>query len=211
MRRIAAFMLMGLTVVGCGAQRWKGEPSGFLSNYDDLSESKGEPGVLRFEQPGGLARYASFIVEPIAVQPRPDGNLERSAPEEIHRLASEFTLALRAELDERYEVVEQPGPGVLRLRGAITDVDASAPALNIHPATKLSGFGLGGASFEAEGVDALTGERVFAVVVSRRAAKRIGSGLGEWDDARQVMRDWAAQFRRRVDNAHAEDDALGVR
>jgi hypothetical protein len=207
MRRLVAIMLIGLAFAGCAAESWKSEPSGFLGNYDDLARAAGEPGVLRYEKDGALEAYTRFLIEPVTVLPRPGVDLEKLPQEELHALAADFTAALREQLDERYEVVETPGPDVLRIRGAITNVVPATPALNIHPLTKLSGAGLGGASFEAEGVNAATGERVFAVMVSRGAAKRVGSGLATWADARQVMRDWAAQFRARVDAAHAESPA----
>jgi len=202
MRPLVSILLAIVCCGGCAARGAKTEPSGFLADYAGLSEVPGERGVLRYDQPGGLARYRSFLIEPIQVVPAPGAKLERVPEERLAKLVSTLETSLREQLDEAYDLVDAPARGVLRIRAALTDVDPATPILNLHPATKLTGLGLGGAAFEAEGVDSITGEKIFAVFVSRDAAKRIGSGLGEWEDARQVMRDWAAQFRRRVDAAH---------
>ncbi|UCE61917.1 MAG: DUF3313 domain-containing protein, partial [Phycisphaerales bacterium] len=88
-----------------------------------------------------------------------------------------------------YSVVDAPGPGVLRIRAALTDIKKTKPAMNIHPATKLSGIGLGGASMEAEGLDAQTGERVLAVVDTRAGNRlSIGAGLDSLGHAKQMIR-----------------------
>ncbi|MFG0273731.1 MAG: DUF3313 domain-containing protein [Phycisphaerales bacterium] len=213
MRRTACAILLtaiAIAAIGCSARAQRAEPSGFLTAYDTLQESETEPGVLRYERAGALSAYRRFLIEPIGVVPHPKADLDRVPIERLDELTQWLETALREELGSAYTLVDAPGPGVLRLRAAITDVDPATPLLNLHPATKLTGLGLGGASFEAEGLDAITGERVFAVLVSRDAAKRIGSGLGEWADARQVMRDWAAQFRARVDAAHASAPAAGA-
>jgi len=75
--------------------------------------------------------------------------------------------------------------------------------MNIHPATKLSGLGLGGASMEAEALDSQTGERVFAVVDTRQGKRMsIGAGLSEFGHAKQVIEHWVERFVSRVDKAH---------
>ncbi len=75
--------------------------------------------------------------------------------------------------------------------------------MNIHPATKLSGIGLGGASMEAEALDSQTGERVFAVVDTREGNRlSIGAGLSELGHAQQVIKHWIERFVNRVDRAH---------
>lgn len=202
MRAVACLLLSCLLTAGCAARADKTEPSGFLTDYGALVEAEGEPGVRRFESPGALGRYSAFLIDPIAIQPAPGAKLDKVPRERLEELVGVLETALRDQLSERYSIVLAPAPGALRIRAAVTDVDPATPLLNIHPATKISGLGLGGAAIEAEGVDSVTGERVFAVLVSRDAAKRIGSGLGEWEDARQVMRDWAEAFRERVDAAH---------
>jgi hypothetical protein len=91
---------------------------------------------------------------------------------------------------------------VLRLRVAITEIKKTIGVLNIHPATKLTGAGLGGASFEGEALDSQTGERVLAIVDSRPGNVLSLEGLGEFDHAKQVMRFWVERFVKTMDEAH---------
>jgi hypothetical protein len=96
---------------------------------------------------------------------------------------------------------------VLRIRTAITRVRASIgvalvragpPEMTAH----APGIGLGGASMEAEGLDAQTGERIVAVVDSRTGSAPDVSGLSTDAHAREVLRFWVERFVRRLDEAH---------
>ncbi len=108
-------------------------------------------------------------------------------------------------MSKRYQVVQKPGPGVLRLRVAITGIEKTTPILNIHPAMKISGIGLGGASMEAEAIDSRGGERVGAVVDSREGSRAsIGAGLQTFGHAKEVMDFWVERFIKNLDKAHGE-------
>lgn len=200
---VAALLLAMLG--GCGATSRNTVQSGFLSDYSDLRPSKNDKRVLVYEHENpNLGHYDAFIVEPFEVLLQPESKDEDVPMEELQALADHLHDAVVKELGAEYAIVESPAPGALRIRGAFTDVSGTTPALNIHPATKLLGLGLGGAAFEIECLDSVTGERIFAAMVSRKAAKRVGSGLTKWSDAHSVMDDWAKQFRARVDEEHAE-------
>ena len=75
--------------------------------------------------------------------------------------------ALVNAIKDRYEVTYRPGPGVARVRVALTDIKKANVLMNIHPASKLVGSGLGGASLEAELVDSQTGEQIAALMESQ--------------------------------------------
>ena len=75
--------------------------------------------------------------------------------------------------------------------------------MNIHPATKLSGLGLGGASMEAEALDSQTGGRVMAVVDTDEGNRlALTAGLSETGHAQQVIKHWVDRFVKRLDEAH---------
>ena len=120
------------------------------------------------------------------------------------RLAELNPGALTKTISGRFESgVQKPGPGVLRVRTAITDIEKTTPIMNIHPAMKMSGIGLGGASMEAEAIDSQTRERVIAVVDSRQGSRAsIGAGLQTFGHAKQVMDFWVERFIKQVDKAH---------
>ena len=91
----------------------------------------------------------------------------------------------------------------MRLRIAITDVEETEPLLNIHPAMKLTGAGLGGASMEAEGVDSNTGKRIGAIVETRSGNRMsLAPGLSRLGHAKQVIRYWIERFLQNLNKAH---------
>jgi hypothetical protein len=89
---------------------------------------------------------------------------------------------------------------VLRLRAAITGIKRNVSLQRVRSLTRAPGSGFGGASMEAESFDALTGERVAAVVDSRSDSVLGISGQRQmYDDAREIMRLWAERFVARLD------------
>ena len=102
-------------------------------------------------------------------------------------------------LSRHYTVVTEPGPGVLRVRAAITGIKRNVPLGSVRSITKAPDIGLGGASMEAEALDAQTGKRVAAVVDSRSgAALGITGQRQTYDDAKEIKRLWAERFVARV-------------
>ncbi len=180
--------------------------SGFLGDYSKLKRSRQLKGAMSYENPSKkLGHYDEFIIDPVVVHFAPNAKGIGVDPIKVQQVADYFHRELWLALSMRYEVVNTPGPGVLRLRTAITDIKTTVPLMNIHPATKLLGLGLGGASMEWEAVDSQTGERVLAVVDVRRGAFNplpSGAGFDKVGHAKEVMRYWVKRFVGRVDKAH---------
>ena len=108
-------------------------------------------------------------------------------------------------LEQGYRVVSSPGKGVARLRVALTHIDKTNPALNIHPGTKLSGAGLGGAGMEAELVDSVTGETIGSVIDFQMGSRlSLTAGLTWFGHAQAVMENWAEDLRKFIDKAHGK-------
>jgi hypothetical protein len=86
--------------------------------------------------------------------------------------------------------------------GALADVDVTNPSLDIHPGTKLTGAGLGGASMEAEAFDSVSMERIVAVIETQKGSRMsIATGLTEFGHAKEVMKGWVERFVKRLDGA----------
>lgn len=193
--------------------------SGFLGDYSALQPHPDDDEVLVYrDREGVLGEYDRFLVEPVLVYFHPDARGGGIDPAEVQELATGLRAAAVAELEAGgYELVEEAGPGVLRVRAALTDVVPVNPAANVG--TKLAGAAvgvglltprvdLGRASIEAEMLDGESGERVAAFVASSRG-KRYSSpiqGAKRWGDVRAAFRAWAELLRRKVDAAHAGGD-----
>lgn len=196
-----AVMSSGL-ITGCQAH--KAEYSGFLGDYSKLRPSPEVEDALYYQDPGkSLKDYDKFIIDPVLLHFAPNAKGTALDPAKLKEMTDFVRDEAVMALSKRYEVVDAPGPGVLRLRAAVTDIKKSIPAMNIHPATKLSGVGLGGASMEVEAIDSQSGLRVFAVVDTRQGNQlALTAGLSELGHAKQVIKHWIERFVARVDKAH---------
>jgi hypothetical protein len=175
------------------------QKTGFLSTYARLGSTP--EGDLRYVNMNRLGSYSKFIIEPVVfrlynvpVGKRPDMKTRTELSNYMHH-------AIVKAIQERYMVVSQPAAEVARVKVAITDIDKSVSSLNVLPASKLSGIGLGGVSMEAEVVDAITGEQIGAVIQSKRGSRVSAAGLNKWGDAHAVMDAWAQRFRNVLDEA----------
>jgi hypothetical protein len=199
-------MAVGLVLIlaGCAGHAQR---SGFLKDYSQLKPSPDVASAMVYvDAARPLKGYDKFIVDPVVLHFAPEAKGAGIDPETLRELTEHFRAELVRTLTAGgYQVVTEPAPGVLRIRAAITDISKTVPVANIHPAMKMSGVGLGGASMEAEGLDAPTQQRVFAVVDSQTGSRLgIVSGLQIYSHAKEVMTGWAQRLVKRVDEAHGK-------
>ncbi len=187
--------LAGASVLG-GCSSAPAERTGFIS-YDHLGDERAE-GQFISEQ---LGEYNAFIVDPIDVYTTEE--MDDREVQARQDLAVYATQRVAREIGTAYAIVSVPGPGVGRVRFAVTNVAKSVPILNIHPGMKLTGAGLGGAAVEGEIVDSQTGDQLFAIVEARRGSQMELDTFDEWDDARDAVDAWAVKVRKWIDEAHA--------
>ena len=197
-------VVVGLMLLHCGCGSEGVSKTGFLSDYSRLRKESDT--TLRNINQRALARYSSFIVDPVkvhfhsgskAVEHRTGGKLTQ---QEVTDMTNYFhTMIVKAVEDSGNRIAYHPASGVARIRVAITDIDRST-LISLMPTSKLiGGTGIGGASMEAEIVDSMSGEQVAAIVESRRGTRIPMANLGEWDAARQVIGDWAKRLQRRLE------------
>ncbi len=197
--RIALVVMIGsalLITTGCTKQFKK---TGFLSDYSRL-QSKDDS--LRYLDMKRLAQYKQFIIAPVVIHLHGTKQGFRPEPETRRELANYMNNAIVKAIQDKYMIVSQPGPGVAKLRVAITDIEQSNPVLNVIPQSKLMGAGLGSASMEGELLDSQTGEQIAAIIESQEGSRLSFAGLKKWGDAKAVMDGWAERFRKRLDEAH---------
>jgi hypothetical protein len=188
---------LAVTLGGCAK---KAQQVGFLSTYKNLEPVSDN--TLRYIGPN-VGEYSKFIVDPITVKCYDKETAEKVKPEDVKHLEEFlYTEIIKDKPADRYEIVSTPGPGVARMRIAVTNLEKSTPALNILPWTKLTGVGLGQASVEMEAVDSQTGKQLAAAIVSDTGSRFSLSGLSKWGDVEGVMKDWAKRIWMRVDEAH---------
>lgn len=200
-------LTLGVAAIQCGCDSQNIQRTGFLSDYSKLKRYSDTS--FRYIPPEStIRRYSKFIIDPVevhfhtgstAIKERTKGRLSEY---DVRDLRSYMHNAVKKALSERYNIVYQPGPGVIRISIALTDLKKSKIMQNIVPGTKLFGTGLGGASLEAEFVDTQTGLQVAAIVESQPGNRFSLDGTSTWGDAKAVMDDWSQRIRRRLDQAH---------
>jgi len=159
--------------------------TGFLSDYSRLQ--KIDEGRMRYISPQ-LRDYNSYIVDPVQIR----AQRANITPEQRAEIARYMHDALAKVLTTGgYRIASKPGVGVARVRFAITDIQEAKWYLNVHPATKLTGAGRGGASMEAEVVDSVSGVQLAAAIRSGRGEEFELNPFSTIDDVKGAIDQWA--------------------
>jgi hypothetical protein len=163
--------------------------SGFLRDYTRLQASKDAKGVpirnwvsSRFTP----ANYKALLVDPITFYPEPQPS-EKVSAAELQRMLAYTNEVHKQAVSKRFKLVDRAGPGVVRLRIAITSVAAREEGLKpqqlvplAFAATMASRAAKGGAPqrafliVEAEATDSTTGE-----LLGSRVRVATGERLGK--------------------------------
>jgi hypothetical protein len=116
------------------------EMSGFLDDYALLREGGPNDLALVYRAPdANWPAYDKVLLEPVTLWRSGRKSLEPVPQEDLLRLVSDFQSAVRTGLGDGFRVVDQAGPGVMRIRLAITDAHASDPVLDILTAKRGTG------------------------------------------------------------------------
>ena len=208
-----AVLAAGFTVVSCSTMR---SPSGFLTHFDQLDAGYGtEDAVASFVAPDANARaYHSLMIDPVTTV------IDNPAvsPQVSDQLATYVQDALHNEFRQHIAIARAPGPGVLRLRSALTDVISGNPAqgkpvttLHVSPRATISGkIGdealaafVSKVSFESELVDSVSGKRLAALVDHRLGKKREATADTSWAAVRSGIAMGAKKLANRFTSARA--------
>jgi len=162
------------------------KPSGFLDSYRGLRQSKEHPGTWIWMKDGlDLRAYDYLLFDPIQVIL--DEKDREIVNEEMRKKASEaFREILYETLEPYYDIVEEPGENVLRVRIALTDLEPT-PAMEAGKPP----IGTGGAELEAMLVDAQSGETLLRLVSRIEGSKRGEVAKPEWQAVEGAFREWA--------------------
>ena len=201
---LIALFAVAVFCIGCGAKNQGLSYSGFLGDYSNFRMSNVVEDLHVDKHPTKtLADYDKFLIAPIQVYFHSDAKGVGVDPTKLKELTDAFYEKAVEVLSDHYEVVEEPGEGVLLCRIAVTDVVSNKVALNLHWSTTATGVGIGGAALEADFVDSVTNERILAVIDSRKGKRyKDKKGLTKWGHTKGVFKEWAEMFVERLDELH---------
>jgi len=188
-------------------------------SYDGLEKIKVKDIDLAYARPGAtLAGYKRVVLEPISVAFRKDWSPTRTGSslplgsreqENIRNgiakiVAEEFTKELQAK--GGYQVVDEAGPDVLRLKASIVNLYVSAPDTMTAGRSRTYTVSAGEMTIFMELHDSETGE-LLARFVDRSEARDSGrmtltnSMTNAWE-ARDIASSWARILRKGLDKAN---------
>ena len=196
----ARYGLIVAFLVAAGGCASTPEPVGFISDYSRLE--KAGQGRLRYISKD-LNNYDSFIVDPVQMRTHRDPPVLK--PNERAEVTNYFHDAFTKMLGSKgYKVVSVSGPQTARVRIALTDVQKSKWYLNLHPGSKLTGAGLGGASMEGEVIDSVTGDQLAAAIKTGRGNQFELDTFKSLDDVKDVIDKWAKEAGKTLDELHGK-------
>lgn len=202
-RRGSAWLAAVLCLVGlAGCAGPQVAPSGFLSDYGRLKPDPQQEGLTWWEAPdANWKRYQKLIIEPVAVRLVAGPDQPALAAAEQAKLAAELRRAVVQEVQGRYPVVASPGPGVLRVRAALTRLKPVEPAANIiSTAVLMMPVDVGEAALEAQFVDSVSGGVLGELAIaSRGSTLDLGRVWSRWAQVEAAFADWARRFRQALD------------
>jgi hypothetical protein len=207
---------LGLTLACAGTRQTREKPveSGFLSDYSKLQPVGEDRAQLVYLKPGlDLSSYRAAWIEPVKLHAAAtDSNLAELSREDQQMLADRLHTAIVTALSEDWPLASQAGPGVLVVRGALTEAGASNVALDVVatviPQVRLLsmavGLGadtaatVGKARAEVEVLDGASREQLMAGVDERVGTRDIEGVTDKWSDVQMAFDVWAERIRLRL-------------
>ncbi len=228
MRSITVFLLVIFCVPAAfGAEGTFPVEDGFLSvNLDELTQKVSvEHGVdLTYEQAGTIERlvkYNKIMVDQPEIWLDADSEYGGMKPDDGKAIADMIRGRVTENVTNRgYEVVEEPGPNVLYMRIALTDLYLKKKKrgfMSYTPVGALRQVGMDAMkgmmskvdiiemALQAELLDSQSGEVLAAMVIKRgaRKDKKTGQKLErmDFDEFRAVLQEYGARFSCRLENS----------
>lgn len=218
---ITALLFTSLLLSGCQSETIKG--SGFLGNYDGFESREWSDGAQVYLSQDSdisvLKKYDKIMLLPIEVWYSQNAEYKGINPEELAAVTARLEAKFKSAFEPQYPVVDKAGENVLVVRMALTDLQKKSPersALGYIPIALLISAGKNLANnlqdqeeifyearLEAEGYDAISGDRLIAMIDQRSSETTTVSGGGSDVTSLDATLDyWVRRFRRNWDLAH---------
>jgi len=199
---------LGNTV--CGKLTTQDTPGRFSSA---ATSGGGEPvASLRYINPSAQwTQYSKVMIPPVTFWAGDEG--AGVSPADQLRLTDYFYQSLQQQLSTKFQVVREPGPGVMEVEVALVDATSATPILRTismiipqaralatlkYVATGTYAF-VGGATAEGKIVDSMT-HQVLAAAVDRRVGGGAVTTAAQWKlgDAENAITAWSKQLTSRL-------------
>ncbi len=210
--RLKVFVLMSALLISFSVYASEMKKSGFLGDYSEMKKGpKGGVEWVYIKEGIDFAKYKKLMVDQVTFFLKDDAKYKGIQLEDVKELTEAFDDAVRENIGKHYELANQPGPDVIRIRVAITDLSPGKPGMSAVSTVIPVGLGLsmvkkavtgkhtgvGETSMEMEVVDSLINER-FAAAIDEYSGGKL-SGMKKWGSAEEAFKFWTERIRKRLD------------
>lgn len=210
------------------------QTKGFLTDYSKIPHTPREDGSFKYTDPqADFKQYNKLLVDRIKVWFKDDSEYKGIDPDELKTLTDYFYEAIEKAVSDAYPMVAEPGPDVLRLRIAVTDLVPNKPEASVTSlvvpflwvgeagaGAATTGVGTtpftGHATIELEAMDSVSSKQLVAYIDTKIGKKYawdegISAGVSsyvkaysKWDYTKKAMDGWAQRIRDRLDEVHGK-------
>jgi hypothetical protein len=196
----------------------EGARVGFLGDYAKYLQPGPEGGAnMRWLKPGvDFGKYNKIMLDSVVFFLAEDAQYKGIDPQAMKELADACDLQVVNALKGTYPIVAEPGPDVVRIRFAITDLEQSRPVLSAVTSVVPVGLaisivkkgatgawtGSGATGAEVMAMDSTTGD-VIAVAQDKRSAG-FGERFSKWGSAEDAFKFWGERLKLFLDQAHGK-------
>ena len=213
MKRYRYLMTLGaLAVFALAWARTDVITSGFFEHPIKFKQDPDRSSALRYISPNlkpGV--YHKAIFNPVEIWYAPDSPYKGIHPDQLKKITDHFYTAMVKAADASKLLVDQPGPGVVLVRAAITNVKATRPKPKWYNYNPIGGIAYGirrigyhdiilsDAVMEIEMLDSETGETLGALVDSGVGENKKGQTKRTWEDVEKTLEFYAHRFHQRIE------------
>lgn len=224
-RLLGAAMLA--LALGSTTVRAQDPEESFLTDYSRLERAVDNPFDEIYVSPEGLkhgSQYTAVMVDQPELFIHPDSKYKGIKPDDMKVIADALRENVTAELENKYQIVDKPGPNVLYVRLAVGDLmlqKKKRPILAYIPvgavvyaaknlaseATKK--IDLTNMKFEVEMLDSESHEQIGAATSSRGSLSASAGDATEpvsWDELDNLFTIVGKRLRCRLDNARLPEE-----
>lgn len=217
---IVSMAAAGLLIAGCSTQPKSGKYSGVPEAGQLQSDPRFPHSLVYIKEGATFGQYSKFIIDPVEIYRGTDASWHKGkVTEQDKQQLAEFA---RAEfvrvLGKKYSIVNQPGPGVLRVKLTVADVELTTTALALVSHLSPAGMGMnllgtgagkqgsfmGSVTMSIELRDAQTDTALAAALTKQTPlAVDVSKTVGKLAAARYGVTETAEKFTSAFDRARA--------
>jgi Protein of unknown function (DUF3313) len=205
---LAAVVLFGLM----GASTTSVITSGFFEGPINFKPDPDRKSALRYISPDlKPGAYTKAIFNPVEIWYAPDSPYKGIEPDQLAKITNRFYTAMVKAAHASKLLTDEPGPGVVLVRAAITNVKATRPKPKWYNYNPIGGIAYGikrigyhdivlsDAVMELEMLDSETGKTLGALVDTGVGINIKGQKKRTWEDVEKTLEFYANRFHERME------------